>query len=366
MIKKNLIFFMSNFSYGGAGNSITKLCLALPTKYYEISIICLGNCDYKNLLKKNNIKVIEIDKTKLIYAISEIYRSIINLIDIKKKNILISNIHYNNIILTLITKKIPNIKTILVERTPIEELDIYFTFKDYIKKKLLKILVKYYYPYSDQIIANSFGIKKGLTKLINKPIKVIYPPSLSKVSYLKIHNKNIRINKIVCLSRLSKEKNLECAINSFKYLKDLDVTLTIYGDGNEKEKLTKLIKKNNLTKKVFIKKNIDNVNKIITNYQILISPSLFEGCSNSVIEALNKNLIVILSDCPGGNREISLNGKNGLLFKSTDPYDLSLKIKKILKAPKIYYKKSTYYKNNLARFLLSKNITEYNKLFNNI
>ena len=31
-MKKNLIFFMSDFSFGGAGNSISKLCLNLSKK----------------------------------------------------------------------------------------------------------------------------------------------------------------------------------------------------------------------------------------------------------------------------------------------------------------------------------------------
>ena len=40
-MKKNLIFFMSDFSFGGAGNSISKLCINLPKKDYKISIIVL-------------------------------------------------------------------------------------------------------------------------------------------------------------------------------------------------------------------------------------------------------------------------------------------------------------------------------------
>jgi glycosyltransferase involved in cell wall biosynthesis len=357
---------MSNFSLGGAGNSISKLCLSLPRKNYQISIICLGKCDYKHQLNQNKIQVIEIKKKKILFSINEIHNAIIKLIEIGKKNILISNIHYNNVILAHIVKKNSNIKVILVERTPIEELDIYFSFKDFIKKKILKILVKFYYNYSDAIIANSFGIKKGLIKKIKKPVKVIYPPSLQKISFLKVNSNKNKINKIICLSRLSKEKNLDCAINAFKYLKDSNVSLTIYGNGEEEQNLKKLIIKNGLSSKVFIKKHTNDINKVLKNYQILISPSLFEGCSNSVIEALNHNLIVILSNCPGGNFEILSNGKNGLLFESNNPHDLSLKIKKVLDKPKFYYKKSQHYKVDLKRFLLSKNVSEYDKLFNKI
>ena len=50
-MKKNLIFFMSDFSFGGAGNSISKLCLNLPKKNYHISVICIGICGYKKIFK---------------------------------------------------------------------------------------------------------------------------------------------------------------------------------------------------------------------------------------------------------------------------------------------------------------------------
>ncbi len=55
MIKKNLIFFMSDFSSGGAGNSILKLCLNLPSKEYNISIISLGKCSYSKVFKKKKL-----------------------------------------------------------------------------------------------------------------------------------------------------------------------------------------------------------------------------------------------------------------------------------------------------------------------
>ena len=52
MIKKNLIFFMSDFSYGGAGNSISKLCLNLPNDEYKINIIRWKMCLHKILERK--------------------------------------------------------------------------------------------------------------------------------------------------------------------------------------------------------------------------------------------------------------------------------------------------------------------------
>ena len=68
-MKKNLIFFMSDFSFGGAGNSISKLCINLPKKDYKISIICIGKCSYKKLLKKIKLMFMNSKNRKLIFSI---------------------------------------------------------------------------------------------------------------------------------------------------------------------------------------------------------------------------------------------------------------------------------------------------------
>ena len=222
------------------------------------------------------------------------------------------------------------------------------------------------YPFSDIIIANSKGIKSGFNKFLINKVKIIYPPSISKI--LK-PNKKLKIPKkfkAVCFSRLSNEKNLECAINSFKYLKKDNITLTIYGNGYLKKKLIYQTKRLDLDKKISFRKHTYDVGNEIKKFDLLISPSFFEGCSNSIIEALNNDLLVIASKCPGGNKEILSYGKSGELFSTNNDYDLSLKIKNTINnfADKKYeYRKSRFF---LKNFLLKKNVREFSKIFNNI
>ena len=366
MIKKNLIFFMSDFSSGGAGNSISKLCLNLPPQEYKISVISLGKCAYSDILKKNKIDVHELQKKRLFFSIKDLSELLRKKIKKNYKNIIISNVHYNNVILAHLAKKINGLKIILVERTPLEELNIFFSIKDFLKKKIIKFLINFSYPLADIIVANSKGIKNGFSNDLKKKIKVIYPPAIIKILNPKKIVKNPKSFKAVCFSRLSIEKNLDCAIKSFNYLKDTNITLTIYGDGNQREKLLKLVNNLNLKNKVFFKKHTKNVIKEMKKFNILISPSFFEGCSNSIIEALNNDLAVIASNCPGGNKEILFNGKLGELFISNSEYDLSLKIKKIIKDFISYKHKYRNHRHKLENFSLIKNVKEYANVFNRI
>ena len=357
---------MSDFSFGGAGNSISKLCINLPKKDYQISVICIGKCGYKKLFEKNKINVYQLKNKKLIFSIFSISLILKKILKKNCKNILISNIHYNNIILTLIAKQINNLKIILVERTPLQELDIYFSKFDFLKKKIIKFLIRVLYPKSDIIIVNSNGIKNGFSKSLIKKVKVIYPPALRNVNKLQKKFKKNSSLKAVCFSRLSKEKNLECAIKSFKFLENKNISLTIYGDGILRENLVGLISSLDLKKKVVIKKLTNFPQEEMRKFDILISSSFFEGCSNTIIEALNNKLIVIASNCPGGNAEILNYGKSGLLFQTDNEHDLYLKVKRVINNFNFFLNKSNKYRNNLKRFLLKSNLEKFSKTFENI
>ena len=62
--KIRLIFFLPNFSFGGAGNSIFKLCKFLSNKNFSILVISLGKNGYKKnyqIASDTNIESIDKD-----------------------------------------------------------------------------------------------------------------------------------------------------------------------------------------------------------------------------------------------------------------------------------------------------------------
>ncbi len=357
----NLIFFLSNFTHGGGGNSITRLCANLDKRIYNITLISVGKNAYRKIISQKNVKFLELKQNRLIFSIFNLYKNVKKILNKNQKNIFVSNIHYNNVVSLLLFRKLKNLKLIIVERTPIEELDINFSFKELIKKKIIKFLVKKSYIYSDLIIANSNGIRKGLNKIISKKVKVIYPPSINKIN-LKI-KKRKKVKYISSISRLSYEKDIICIINALKKLKNLKVVLNIFGDGPEKNKIINQIKNNKLEKNIFLRGHANNPNKILKHSDLYISSSIFEGCGNSIIEAINNSNIILCSNCPGGNSEIILNGKGGVFFKTSNSDDLANKIRLIVNNPKKYFKKTYLAKKALKRFELRNNVEMYNNIF---
>ena len=68
LIKKNLVFFLPNFSKGGAANSIIKLCENLDKKKYDIYIISIGKNFYKDRVNSFCKKIYEINSKKSIFS----------------------------------------------------------------------------------------------------------------------------------------------------------------------------------------------------------------------------------------------------------------------------------------------------------
>ena len=75
--KINLIFFLPNFSEGGAGKSILKICNKINHKMFNITIISIGKCYYKNLFRKD-ISIVQLNIKKTFFAFFDIVKILKN------------------------------------------------------------------------------------------------------------------------------------------------------------------------------------------------------------------------------------------------------------------------------------------------
>ena len=364
-MKIRLFCLLSNFSFGGAGNSVFRLIKNLNRNNYKIYVISIGKCPYKYLNKNNNIIFFELKSSGILNSFFKVYRILRTYKSKFSKNIFLSNIHYNNIISIFLTKLFKDIKVIVVERTPLEELKMYYNFKDFFKKNIIRFLIFLTYRFSDKIVANSHGIKKSLERISNTKVEVIYPPSITKINRFNKNKKNMKL-KIIIISRLAIEKGIEDVIYAANLLKKKKMIINIYGQGDQFLRLKNLISKLNLNEIIFLKGHKTNLRNELLKSDLFISTSHFEGCGNAIIESINFNTPVIASDCPGGNREILLNGRGGVFYKSKNFYDLKEKISLFLRNRSFFLKKNKLAKKSLYRFFLKTNIYKYDRIFRKI
>ena len=320
-MKKNLIFFLPNFSIGGASNSIKNICYKVRKNDKKINIIVISNG--KNALKsiffKKKIKVIELKCNKTIFSIFKI-KKILNKFS-NENTTYVSNINYANVLSCIFLKKNSKLKIILTERTPIQELYYFRNIQDFFKKKITFYLAKIFYKKADYVICNSNRVSKDLKKVISCKVKTLFPiVEVSKIN--KIKSKNINITWI---GRNSPEKNINdfiMALNKLKLKKNIKINIVT-------DNFNSFLLNKSLREKTSIQKFLLNKNKIINIYKktdILVNTSIYEGFPNVIAEAINYSCLVITSKSHGGYIDLIKNNSYGILYKSQDYISLSKKI----------------------------------------
>ena len=358
--KKKLIFLLPNFSVGGAGNSILNICKNLNKKHYNFFIISLGKNYYKKDFLKLKAKIYELKYSKLIFSSLKIFLILRKLSKIPYKTILISNINYANVLSCILFKFFINLRLILIERTPIQELQYFKSNRDMIKKKIIYYLIKLFYRYADYRIGNSKNVSKNLYNLCGARVVTINP----HIKIKDIHKKNNKIKNITWIGRFSPEKNINELILSLKFIENLKFNLKIVT--NYKFNLTQYNLSKNLINKIkIIKFNKSKLNSIYNKTDILVSTSLYEGFPNVVAEAINYNCLIIASKSAGGITELIRNNSYGLFYTLGNPKHLAIQIKSAINNYNNHKKKIVNAKKNIINLALNSK-DKYNALFKNI
>jgi len=139
-----------------------------------------------------------------------------------------------------------------------------------------------------------------------------------------------RYNKqIIFAGRLSSEKGIDVLCELIEILPS-DIHLIILGSG-PKENLIKNIKKSNVDYLGYLPKN--ETISLIRGSDILVQPSLIEGISSTILEAMACKVPVITTNV-GGNNEIIEHNQTGILIEPNSQILLE-QIKKLFANPEL-------------------------------
>lgn len=154
-------------------------------------------------------------------------------------------------------------------------------------------------------------IKKN-SSIIHNPICINIPVGISSQ----------KENLIIGVGSLGGQKNWKLALSAFSlFVKEHPrYIFEIYGEGPLRSELEYQINSDqNLRNKVFLKGFCQNIVERFKCSNIYVSSSIFEGISNSMLEALALGVPVICTDCPvGGARMFIKNNNNGILVPMND------------------------------------------------
>jgi len=126
-------------------------------------------------------------------------------------------------------------------------------------------------------------------------------------------------NKAIAVGRLVYEKGADQLIESWRIVheKHPDWSLSIYGQGDQKELLINLINQYNLNSVIEICEPVKDIYPRFLESSIMLFPSrCLDALPMVLIEAMSCGLPLVAFDAPCGPKDIITDGKNGFLVPS--------------------------------------------------
>ena len=186
---------------------------------------------------------------------------------------------------------------------------------------------KYALRWADAITVVS---KEAFDYYVNLGYPVFQIPNAIDISSLT-SNKDRRYQKqIIFAGRLSHEKGINLLIELAHKL-PFESDLIILGSGPEEKRIQNLIK---TQKNVHFLgyQNKEKTISLIRGSDLLIQPSLQEGISSTILEAMACNTLVVATNI-GGNKELITDNETGFLVNSNSTSQIIEKINYVLSNP---------------------------------
>jgi len=200
---------------------------------------------------------------------------------------------------------------------------------------ILTPIIKMIWKNAAFVISNSKGLRQlALLSDPNRDIGIIPNGVDTEMFHPSEETETKEYFEILCVSRITPRKGIRFLIKALEkfIVENPYVHLTIIGDGNEKESLENLVRGLGLAHNVTFKGLIphDHLPEEYRRADVFVLPSLNEGMSNTMLEAVASGLPIVATQT-GGSDELVCDGANGLIVRMQDSDDLAEKLSTLIK-----------------------------------
>jgi len=336
-----VLLVITKAEIGGAQTFVLSLAKGLKNIGIQVAVAA-GYGDFlPNELEKCNIPFFYLNNLKRSKNPSAVFSFIIELRKlIRRENFDV--VHFNS------TNTLPGVfATMLVKKKPLAVFTVHglsVLHPEYKAAKILKIIFKVYFKfflnYIQKIIFVSEydSIEAAKQKLTHRgeviynglemPLDYFLSKDEARLELEKIISKNLKEKYLIgSIGRLAEQKHYDFLIKNWSEIKNIkpNSKLIIIGEGSEREKYEEMIKKYNISEDIFLPGEKRGASCLLKGFDLFILPSIYEGLSISLIEAIFSGIPVLASDV-GGNREVVGIGN---CFSLNNDLDFQEKLRKV-------------------------------------
>lgn len=198
---------------------------------------------------------------------------------------------------------------------------------------------KLFSRYIDTTVSVSAQLKADLTRHIGigaEHIQVLYngvdfshfAPSATREATRREFGFSADDLIVGSVGRLVSVKNYPLLLRAVRSAGIDRLKVLLVGDGPERGHLESLARELGLGEQVRFAGHRNDVSSLLGTMDMFVLPSISEGMSNTLLEAMAVGIACIASDV-GGNREIIGHGLGGLLFESGDEATLTEHLRRL-------------------------------------
>ena len=205
--------------------------------------------------------------------------------------------------------------------------------------KILTPIIKMVWRNATAVIANSQGLKDlALKSAPQQKIGIIYNGiNVAEFNFIE-RSVSCEEFKVICVSRITPRKGIKYLIQAVAQLAEKYpfIKLQLIGEGDEKEELEHgtLNMKHGTQIEFLGRIEHEKLPQYYQNADVFVLPSLNEGMSNTMLEALASGLPLISTNT-GGAEELVADGENGFIVKMKDVDDIAAKLEMLIQNPEL-------------------------------
>jgi glycosyltransferase involved in cell wall biosynthesis len=356
--RKKVLFLLPSLTGGGAERVFTTLLCHLDRSRFEPHLALLqAQGAYMGDIPKD-VPIHDLKVSRVRYATPKIVRLIWKM----RPQTILATMGHLNIALISARAFFPFNTKLLVREAVIPSA----LFREENKNiKLWEWLYRNFYKRADRVVCLSDSMLSDLVENFAIPrenlVRIYNPVDTQKVRELA-ETGNAPFTgtgpHLVAAGRICRQKGLDILINAMPAVLERlpHAQLVILGEGPLEQELREQARNLGLEEKVIFLGFQANPWLYLKHADVFILPSRYEGLPNVLLEALVLGTRVVVSDCPGGIREIRDSVGSMAVVPPENPGALAEAIITVCSGP-------AHPIDSLGRFDLQQVVSEYSNIF---
>lgn len=329
-----------------SGGTFTNLCTSLVRGFQELGVesnLVLLYASDEELARYPDIPIVKLNVKRTAFSLGATVRYLREY----QPDVLLPMPWYFNIVAIWARYLARTNTKVIIGEHNIISLEAEIEHRDKPHLRFLPILMRYTYPHGDGLIGVSSDTITDLIENIkiaaDIPMQVILNPinpnrvhqlAQEPIDHPWFHNQDIPV--IVTAARLAKQKQLDGLLRAFAQVVNvIPARLLILGDGPLRTDLENLSRDLGIADSVWMPGYDPNPYRYMANADVFVLASAWEGCPIALQEAMACGAAVVVTDAPGGMKDVVESGKSGLIVAANNPGALADGILKVLTQPEL-------------------------------